>query len=148
MVAVRQTSLQAYNEIQANGLLSHMRWVVYDCLFRHGPLTAHELDKYLAKPGETKTSYHKRLSELRDMGVVAEVGERPCSITNMTAVLWDVTDKLPMRYVPQKSKAQLYREALVRFAAWLRSHPNLSTPKMWDDAADSVDKKLKEIDEG
>jgi len=86
----RQTSIAAYNQIKADGTLSKMRWIVYDCLFRHGPLTSREVDNGLG-PGEDRPSYHKRLSELERMGVVTTVGRKVCSVTGKECELWDVT---------------------------------------------------------
>lgn len=93
---IRETSRTAYQQIKAEGLLSRMRWRVYDAIYHHGPLTGHELDTHLAHPDETKTSYHKRLSELLRLRVVRIAGERPCKITGRVAVLWDVTTSLPV----------------------------------------------------
>lgn len=91
---MRQTSVQTYSQIQANGLLSRMRWLVYDYLFRHGPATSREIDDGMRSPGEVRPSYHKRLSELERLGVACVVGEKVDS-TGHTAVLWDVTSALP-----------------------------------------------------
>jgi hypothetical protein len=109
----RATSNRAYREIKRSGLLSRMRWRVYRTVFHHGPLTAHELDNHLASPEETKTSYHKRLSELQRVGVCRVVGERPCSITGRNALLWDVTDALPTKYQKPQTRAEHYRAVIV-----------------------------------
>ncbi len=96
----RKTSLYAYNKLKTGGqdggsLLSWMRWAVYDFLYQHGPATGREVDAGLAKPGETRTSYHKRLSELRACGVAEEVGEKTCRVSGERAIAWDVTDAAP-----------------------------------------------------
>lgn len=87
---MRQTSLRAYQQIEANGLLSRTRWMVYSYLFHHGPLTGSELN---VKMGGV--SYHKRLSELEQLGVVQTAGRRACAITGMECEQWDVTANLP-----------------------------------------------------
>lgn len=109
---MRTTSIRVYREIKESGLLSRMRWRVYRVVFKHGPLTAHELDTHLAAPEETKTSYHKRLSELERVGVCRVVGERPCTITGRSALLWDVTDNLPTKYTKPQTRADRYRAVL------------------------------------
>jgi hypothetical protein len=91
---MRSTSLKAYREIEASGLLSTMRWRVYRELFAHGPMTGQELDEALAHEG--RGHYHKRLPELLERGVVATVGERPCRVTGHKAIIWDVTANLPV----------------------------------------------------
>lgn len=94
----RETSAQAYATIRDNGLLSRIRWVAYDALYRHGPCTARELRQRAGgDPGaaDFTDSYHKRLSELRDLGVAREVEERKCTVTGQQAIVWDVTAGLP-----------------------------------------------------
>ena len=87
---IRQTSIQAYRQIEASGLLSRVRWMVYSHLFHHGPLTGSELNSQMGGVG-----YHKRLSELEQLDVAATVGRRACSVTGMECELWDVTANLP-----------------------------------------------------
>ena len=41
-----------------------------------------------------KSHVSARLCELRDMGCVQELGERPCGVTGHNVILWDVTDTL------------------------------------------------------
>ncbi len=62
---VRDTSKRAYEQILAEGLLSTMRLNVYVELYKHGPMTAAELDERMGG----RRHEHKRLSELRDLGV-------------------------------------------------------------------------------
>jgi hypothetical protein len=98
---MRDTSIEAYEKIREDGTLSRMRWRVYQHLFHHGPLTAREVDHGLSSPGDHAASYHKRLSELEQMGVVATGDERECSITGMRCLTWDVTSlDTPIPYRP------------------------------------------------
>ena len=92
---IRNTSAMAYHAIKANGLLSRMRWLVYDCLYQHGPLTGNEVNERLKSPGQVAPSYHKRLSELETLGVVRTIGVRACSVTGRECEEWDVTSNLP-----------------------------------------------------
>lgn len=95
---VRETSIDAYNEIKANGLLSEKRFQVYEILVDHGPLTGAEVSQRIRqKHGRSTVSetVRNRLTELRDLGVVREVGQKPCPITGRTVIVWDVTKNLP-----------------------------------------------------
>lgn len=99
-MAPRRTSVLAFRRLSMGGpngrpLISDARWRVYEWLFHHGPLTGRELNAGLARPGEASASFHKRLSELRDMRLVAEVGVRPCTVSGEHAIAWDVTDHVP-----------------------------------------------------
>ncbi len=121
---VRTTSFEAYREIRDRGLLSPMRWRVYACLYGYGPFTSAELDEHMRNPKELRPGYHKRLSELRGMEVVQEVGERECRVTGRNAIVWDVTDRLPVKLDkktqnPRPPKKEL-REALEIIKHWQR----------------------------
>lgn len=108
---VRRTSLLAYTAIKNNGLLSKRRWETYGALYEHGPVTASELCQ---KAGVT--GLWKRLSELKQFGLVMEVGQRTCAVTGMTATLWDVTDHIPAEFVRPKSRIQILKETLLENA--------------------------------
>lgn len=108
---IRNTSAMAYHAIKANGLLSRMRWLVYDCLYHNGPLTGNEVNERLKSPRQVAPSYHKRLSELETLGVVRTVGVRTCTVTGRECEAWDVTSNLPLGTInaagARPTKAQL-----------------------------------------
>jgi len=95
----RQTSINCYNEIRDNGLLSKRRLEVYDILYHNGPITAGELFQLGLRGGvwnnAVKGGICARLTELRDAKVAAEVGLKVCSSSNKEVILWDVTSNLP-----------------------------------------------------
>jgi hypothetical protein len=92
---VRQTSIEAYRRIEAEGLLSRKRWEVYSALFEYGPATGMELLERMNRRSKVDSQVRARLNELREMGLAREVGRRVCSVTNQTVILWDVTDAMP-----------------------------------------------------
>jgi hypothetical protein len=89
---MRQTSIDCYNAIKADGLLSKRRLQVYESIFNYAPCTASEVfnDKNL------KTNQSGRFTELRDLGVIYEKGERLCNVTGRNVIEWDLTDRLPV----------------------------------------------------
>lgn len=99
---IRETSFEAYHQIKENGLLSRRRFQVYEILFNHGPLTGSEVaSKFRDQFGRMGTSNMNivtRLGEMRDSGVVTELGQRLCSVTGMKVILWDVTKNLPTKF--------------------------------------------------
>lgn len=105
----RSTSIESYNKIKDNGLLSKRRWQVYDILFKHGALTASELAiKFrimYESSAPNQLNIGTRLGELRDCGVASEVRSAICSATGMLVALWDVTSKLPLMPPKQKMTA-------------------------------------------
>jgi len=100
MKAIRQTSIDAYNEILFNGLLSKRRWEVYNFLYQNGPLTAEEIRVALCP--NLGNGITPRLSELKALGVIVEVGTKK-NPSGMEAILWDVTGNLPIA-LPKKEK--------------------------------------------
>jgi hypothetical protein len=114
----RRTSIAAYNEIKESGLLAKRRLEVYDVLFHHGPLTAGELLQLMASrvsKGAASSSW-KRLSELRDAGVIEETKERICQVTGMNVIEWDVTDQLPIKRIEKVSRKAMKKKLLEKIA--------------------------------
>jgi hypothetical protein len=104
----RRTSIEAYRRIKEGGLLSRRRFEMYDWLFHNGPASARDAYKILCdgKP-INPSSYLSRLSELRDMEVVAEVGEKIDPETKQTVIVWDVTENLPKKIIkPTRHKCK------------------------------------------
>lgn len=96
MKDVRETSIEAFRRIEADGLLSPRRWAIYCTLFADGPMTANEIfRKLMGSTSITQSNIHARLGEMREMGCVKEMGTRACLITGNTAIVWDVTAKIP-----------------------------------------------------
>ena len=97
-----QTGLAAYNYLRDNDVLSRLRWVVYDCLFHHGPMTRNELDAHLRGSSAINPSYSRRLVELERMGMAKRTHVRACGYTGHLCDAWEVTNRIePL--VPKKS---------------------------------------------
>lgn len=77
----KDTSIKAFKEIK--GTLGSLQNEIVKVLNQYGAMTGRELDSYLSHPGAWK-----RLSELKRMGKVIEIGKRPCKITGRLAYLW------------------------------------------------------------
>lgn len=106
---IRETSLDAYAAIKASGLLSKRHWQVYETLFNNGPLTGREVFNKIDSEGFT-THTAARLTELRNMGCIKEVGTKVCSITGMRVIEWAVTDELPKKFEKKKTKDDIIKE--------------------------------------
>jgi Fe2+ or Zn2+ uptake regulation protein len=96
-MTVRDTSIEAYNRIKADGLLCRKRLEVYEWLYHHGPATGMEVHRGLGGQGNANNAnVRARLNELREMGVVKEMEDTvECQVTKMTVIQWDVTPNLP-----------------------------------------------------
>lgn len=111
-MSTRQTSIEAYRNIKEKGLLSRRRFEVYSYVFNHGPISANEMCRDMLRQGLTFSSYNARFSELRDIGVLQEVGFKTDEITNQKVIVWDVTSALPIPY--KKKEATNEEIALLR----------------------------------
>lgn len=98
-MGVRETSIEVYNRIKDEGLLSQRRLEVYEQLFTFGPCSANELFK--ATQGVcyvSQAAIQPRLNELVALGVAKEVETRECKITSNRVLIYDVTDRLPVKF--------------------------------------------------
>ena len=112
-MSIRQTSIDCYNKIKANGLLSNKRFEVYEALCNLAPCTSAEALSTMLSKNSAITSSRARFTELRDLGVIYERRERNCSITGKMVIEWDLTDKLPSKEkAPVVTKKQKIQEIL------------------------------------
>lgn len=128
----RQTSIDCFNQIKAEGLLSKQRLEVYFALLKMGkPSTTREVYATMNVPKQEAT----RFTELRNLGVIYEVKNRKCSITGRTAIEWDLTDKLPTNLIvtPPTKKDRL--NATLIALRELYKIKNISTVEDWQKVA-------------
>jgi len=118
MKRVRSTSKAAYRKIKLNGLLSQRRFQVYQFLYKYGPATAKQVDVALSKDTTNSGVFTTRLSELRVMGVVDEVGTTVCDVTGYEVILWTVNDSLPTKFVRPKTKTEIIDELETQLVWW------------------------------
>jgi hypothetical protein len=95
-MGTRTTSINCYNQIKAEGLLSKLRLRTLDAMLYSSPCTAGELQSYIDQNQIQVKHAWKLLSQLRDLGVVYEKSERKCRVTDRLVIEWDLTDKLPI----------------------------------------------------
>ncbi len=99
---VRETSRLAYEAICDSGEITGRRLEALRCVYAYGPATAHEMFR---APGEL--GLWKRLSELRDRGMIWESGQRRCRITGRVAIVWASTGRVkPLGVEDDASKPQ------------------------------------------
>jgi len=136
----RQTSINAYNKIKAEGLLGKLQAQVYDNLYHSGPLTIAECSQYHL-PSIDSRSVSPRFAELEKKGVITTVGKRKCSVTGREVLLWDVTANLPAP-VPKKVKGVgPEREQIASRLVWLANPEDFN-----EDTCDMLKKAAKIID--
>jgi|688.fasta_scaffold03481_21 hypothetical protein len=136
-MSIRQTSIDCYNKIKANGLLSKRRLQTLEVLIKIAPCTATELQNSMDY-NDGGRDCMKRLSELRDLGVIYEKTERNCSITGRNVIEWDLTDKIPInRKVITNTKKDRINNTLKAFRE-LYKNKNNSVVEDWEKVADLI----------
>jgi len=81
----------------ASGLVTGLRWKVYQTLHYAPALTANEVAQNPVFRGHQLDSIRPRFAELESLGVIRSSGSRECSVTRMTALLWETTDYVPTK---------------------------------------------------
>jgi hypothetical protein len=121
----RDTSIAAYREIKAKGLLSKARFEVYSTLYKVGPCTAGELFQKMNWP--IKGSVCARLDELRKMGCVEDRGVRVCDFSGLHATLWDVNSSIPQKFKPKRlvKRSELVKLLIASFDELRWCHDSL-----------------------
>lgn len=102
----RETSAEAYRQITASGLLQDLQLATYKACYDHGPMTDHEIALKIGKPRDTASP---RVRELIARGVLREVGERKCQVTDRTCRIVDVTANLPSAVEARDTKSRPVR---------------------------------------
>ncbi len=97
----RQTSIDAYNQIKSEGLLSRRRFQVYEIVSLFGPMTISQaIISYKKSHSVVNTgSVSTRFAELRNMGLLEELRTGKCPVTGRETIFWICTDQLPKKLV-------------------------------------------------
>ena len=134
----RQTSIDCYNQIKEQGLLSNMRFKVYEAILKKAPCTSAEVLSTMLSKNSAITSSRARFTELRELGVIYEVQNRKCTITGRTSIEWGLTDRLPIDFKsPNKTKKQRMDEALNSLRE-LYKNKDISTDEDWKIVANLI----------
>ena len=87
-----QTSIDCYNQIKNEGLLSKRRFECYEALLKNGPCTSGEAMHDRLNGRNVLSQSRARFTELRDRGVIYEIKpERKCRVSGYKCIVWDVT---------------------------------------------------------
>jgi len=133
----RQTSIDCYNQIRANGLLSKRRFEVYEALLSSAPCTSSEAIRN-AKTTFGVFGVSSRFTELRDLGVIYEVRTRQCTVTGRNVIEWDLTDKLPVN-VKKSNKTKKHKiDDALNSLRELYKNKDTSTDQDWKLVADLI----------
>ena len=134
---MRQTSIDCYNQIKEQGLLSNMRFKVYEAILKEAPCTASEVQHSINYNNGGRDCM-KRISELRDRGVICEVRTRECRITGKNVIEWDLTDRLPVNVKSSNKTKQQKKNLALNSLRELYKNKDISTDEDWKIVADLI----------
>jgi hypothetical protein len=140
---MKATSVDTYNEIKENGLLSEKRMRVYDILYEYGHLTGTQVatiykNKFPSK--STSETIRNRITELVKMECVDELGEIYCPISKRNVTLFGVNDNLPKKYELPPTLKQRRDEILLQISEYAKT-----LPKEHLDGLRSIYRKVEKI---
>jgi hypothetical protein len=139
-MGTRQTSIDCYNQIKAQGLLSKLRLATHYAMVYSAPCTAGELQSYIDKNGIKVKHAWKLLSQLRNLGVVYEKSERKCNVTGRVVIEWDLTDKLPIKPAKIITAKQQRLDTCIDALKELYKNKNTSNIEDWQVVANLIRK--------
>jgi hypothetical protein len=105
---IQKTSIETYYAIKNSGLISDKRLKVFDIFWEHPDgLTGtqvFEIFKNKYPSSKHSETIRNRITELRNMGVIDEVGVVECDFTNRKVMKFAISNRLP---VPLEKKLTL-----------------------------------------
>jgi CRISPR/Cas system CSM-associated protein Csm2 small subunit len=105
---IQKTSIETYYAIKNSGLISDKRLKVFDIFWEHPDgLTGtqvSEIFKNKYPSSKHSETIRNRITELRNMGVIDEVGVVECDFTNRKVMKFAISNRLP---VPLEKKLTL-----------------------------------------
>ena len=113
---VQTTSIETYHAIKNSGLISEKRMKVFDIFYRNPKgLTGAEVSEIYRQ--QNPTSQHSetirnRITELVQMGVLAEVGVVECQFSKRSVMKWYCIDKMPIPLEKKVTRKEQLKEIL------------------------------------
>ena len=96
---IQRTSIETYTEIKNSGLLSEKRWRVYDIFYQlNRPLTGAEVSQIYKSnypSSQHSETIRNRITELKEMGLLAEFEIVDCTFTGRKVYTFITTNNLP-----------------------------------------------------
>lgn len=135
---IRQTSIDCYNQIKTEGLLSKLRLKTLNALLYSAPCTAGELQNYIEKNKIQVKHSWKLLSQLRNLGVIYEKDIRKCKITSRNVIEWDLTDKLPENIKLSKDSKKIRVKNTLDALRELYKNKLYATDNQWSNVANLI----------
>jgi hypothetical protein len=126
---IRQTSAEAYEKIKSGHMINGLKFIVYETLYQHGPLTQKEVYERINQSGKSHQmrAITPRFSELESAGLVFADGttRKKDAGTRMNNLLWDVTANLPrpvQKRLTASEKLKAAEERIAKLEAYIANN--------------------------
>jgi hypothetical protein len=122
---IQKTSIETYYAIKNSGLISEKRMKVFDIFYQNPQgLTGAEVSEIYRK--ENPTSQHSetirnRITELVQMGVLAELGVVECQFSKRSVMKWCCIDNMPIPLEKKLTRKEQIKEILNDITAFGKS---------------------------
>lgn len=117
---VRLTSIQAYEQLVKSGALVGQYAELQHLIATKGPGTASEILKG-SKFDKNRNLARARFTELKERGLIVEVGSRECDVTGRNALVWEATTRTqPLE--EQRNKSATSKRDILAIAKGLAEH--------------------------
>ena len=122
------TSIETYHAIKNSGLISEKRLKVFDIFYQNPQgLTGAEVSEIYRNANPTSQhseTIRNRITELVQMGVLAEVGVVECQFSKRNVMKWYCIDKMPIsleKKISKKEQIKLILNDVTAFGKKLES---------------------------
>lgn len=113
---VQKTSIETYHAVRKSGILADKRLKVYEILYAHPEgLTGTQVSnifKQMHPTAQHSETIRNRITELRDMGVVSEIGTVECEHTKRQVMKFMLNDNMPVPLEKKKTHNERVEEVL------------------------------------
>jgi hypothetical protein len=113
---IQVTSRETYQAILESGLISEKRMKVFDIFYQNPQgLTGAEVSEIYRKNNPTSQhseTIRNRITELVQMGVLAELGAVECQFSKRSVMKWCCIDKMPIPLEKKVTRKEQIKELL------------------------------------
>lgn len=135
---IQKTSIETYYSIKNSGLLSDKRLKVFDIFWEHPDgLTGTQVANIFKNKhpsAEHSETIRNRITELRDMGVISEVGVVECEFTNRKVMKFAITNNMPVPLTKKETlneKIDSVLESIAMFGKTLNEVDKIQLRKIY-----------------
>jgi len=121
----QKTSIETYHAIKNSGLISEKRMKVFDIFYQNPQgLTGAQVSEIYRTNNPTSQhseTIRNRITELVQMGVLAELGVVECEFSKRSVMKWCCLDKMPIPLVKKATRKEQIKDILDDVTAFGKS---------------------------